>query len=150
MDFSLGDASARANLLNEVATIIRRDGYRLWGNRTCAADPKWAFLKRRRIADMVNEAFMQSHFWAVDRNVTRQYLEELVEGVNAYGRQLISVGALVGFKCWADPDLNTPESLEGGQVWINYDRVETPTAEHVTFRSMINNGYLSEVLPVAA
>lgn len=152
VDFALGDANARANLLNEkeVATIIMRDGYRLWGNRTCSADPKWAFLKRRRIADMVNESIMQAHFWAVDRNVTRQYLEEVVEGVNAYGRQLISVGALVGFKCWADPDLNTPESLEGGQVWINYDWVETPTAEHITFRSMINNGYLSEVLPVAA
>lgn len=152
VDFALGDATARANLLNEneVATIIQRDGFRLWGNRTCSADPKWAFLKRRRIADMVNEAIMQAHFWAVDRNVTRQYLEDVVEGVNAYGRQLVSLGALVGFKCWADPDLNTPESLEGGRVWINYDWVETPTAEHITFRSMINNGYLTEVLPRAA
>lgn len=152
VDFALGDAKARANLLNEkeVTTIIQRDGYRLWGNRTCSADPKWAFLKRRRIADMVNESIMQAHFWAVDRNVTRQYLEEVVEGVNAYGRHLISLGALVGFKAWADPDLNTPESLEGGQVWINYDWVETPTAEHITFRSMINNGYLTEVLPRAA
>ncbi len=152
VDFTFGDANARANHLNEneVATIIQRDGYRLWGNRTCSADPKWAFLKRRRIADMVNEAIMQSHFWAVDRNVTRQYLEELVEGVNAYGRQLVSLRALVDFRCWADPDLNTPESLEAGQVWLNYDWVETPTAEHITFRSMINNGYLTEVLPVAA
>lgn len=152
VDFSLGDATARANLLNEkeVTTIIQRDGYRLWGNRTCSADAKWAVLKRRRIADMVNESIMQAHFWAVDRNVTRQYLEDVVEGVNAYGRQLISVGALVGFKAWADPELNTPESLEAGQVWINYDWVETPTAEHITFRSMINNGYLSEVLPRAA
>lgn len=152
VDFALGDGGARANLLNEkeVTTIIQRDGYRLWGNRTCSTDPKWAFLKRRRIADMVNESIMQAHFWAVDRNVTRQYLEEVVEGVNAYGRHLISLGALVGFKAWADPDLNTPEALEAGQVWINYDWVETPTAEHITFRSMINNGYLSEVLPRAA
>lgn len=152
IDFALSDANARANYLNEheVTTIIQRDGYRLWGNRTLSADPKWAFLKRRRIADMVNESILQAHLWAVDRNVTRQYLEEVVEGVNAYGRQLISVGALVGFKAWADPDLNTPESLEAGQVWINYDWVETPTAEHITFRSMINNGYLTEVLPRAA
>ncbi len=152
VDFALGDANARANHLNEheVATIIQRDGYRLWGNRTCSTDAKWAFLKRRRIADMVNESIMQAHFWAVDRNVTRQYLEEVVEGVNAYGRHLISLGALVGFKAWADPNLNTPASLEAGQVWINYDWVETPTAEHITFRSMINNGYLTEVLPTAA
>lgn len=151
VDFAMGDYNSRANLLNEneVATIIQRNGYRLYGNRTCSEDPKWAFLKRRRIADMINEAILQAHFWAVDRNVTRQYLEDLVEGVNAYGRSLIRLGALVGFKCWADPELNTPESLEAGQVWINYDWVETPTAEHITFRSMINNGYLTEVLPTA-
>ena len=36
IDFALGDSNARANLLNEreIATVIRQDGYRLWGNRT--------------------------------------------------------------------------------------------------------------------
>ncbi|MEM6728840.1 MAG: phage tail sheath subtilisin-like domain-containing protein [Pseudomonadota bacterium] len=152
IDFTLGDASSRANILNEneVTTIIHRDGYRLWGNRTLSGDPKWAFLKRRRVADMINESIMQGHFWAVDRNADRTYFEDVIEGVNAYGRRMITVGALVGFKCWADPDLNTPQALEAGKVYFDYDFVETPTAEHITFRSMINNGYLSEVLPTAA
>ncbi|KMW60794.1 Phage tail sheath monomer [Candidatus Rhodobacter oscarellae] len=151
IDFTLGDATSRANILNEneVTTIIQRDGYRLWGNRGLAADPKWAFIKRRRVADMINESIMQAHFWAVDRNADRTYFEDVIEGVNAYGRRMITVGALVGFKCWADPDLNTPEALEAGKVYFDYDWVETPTAEHITFRSMINNGYLSEVLPTA-
>ncbi|MDJ0824250.1 MAG: hypothetical protein QNJ16_01980, partial [Rhodobacter sp.] len=41
----LGSLS-RANLLNEqeVATIVRKNGYRLWGNRSLASDPLWAFL----------------------------------------------------------------------------------------------------------
>jgi len=152
IDFTLGDATSRANILNEneVTTIIQRDGYRLWGNRTLSADPKWAFLKRRRVADMINESIMQAHFWAVDRNADRTYFEDVIEGVNAYGRRMITVGALAGFRCWADPDLNTPEALEAGKVYFDYDWVETPTAEHITFRSMINNGYLSEVLPTAA
>ncbi len=149
IDFSLGDVTARANLLNEqeLTTIINRDGYRLWGNRTLTADPKWAFLKRRRVADMINESIMQAHFWAVDRNADRTYFEDVVEGVNAYGRHLVTVGALVDFKCWANQDLNTAEELEAGRVYFDYDWVETPTAEHITFRSMINNGYLTEVLP---
>lgn len=152
IDFTLGDANSRANLLNEseVATIIQRDGFRLWGNRSCSSDAKWAFIKRRRIADMVNESIQQAHFWAVDRNITRTYLEDLVDGVKAYGRHLVSVGALVDFDCWADPDLNTPEQLEAGRVFIDFDWVETPTAEHITFRSTINNGYLEQVLPSAA
>ena len=34
IDFTLGDATSRANILNEneVTTIIQRDGFRLWGN----------------------------------------------------------------------------------------------------------------------
>ena len=53
IDFTLGDSNARANLLNEseVVTIIHQDGYRLWGNRTCSSDPKWAFLSVRRTAE---------------------------------------------------------------------------------------------------
>lgn len=151
IDFTLGDATSRANILNEneVTTIIQRDGFRLWGNRGLSADPKWAFIKRRRVADMINESIMQAHFWAIDRNADRTYFENVVDGVNAYGQRMIDVGALVGFKCWANQELNTPEALEDGKVYFDYDWVETPTAEHITFRSMINNGYLTEVLPTA-
>lgn len=60
IDFVLGDSNARANLLNEkeVVTIIQQNGYRLWGNRTCSSDPKWAFLSVRRTADMINDALL--------------------------------------------------------------------------------------------
>ena len=42
IDFALGDPNARANLLNEneVATIIRERGYRLWGNRGLQRRPE--------------------------------------------------------------------------------------------------------------
>jgi uncharacterized protein len=53
IDFALGDVNSRANYLNEneVTTIIHKDGYRLWGNRTCSSDPKWAFLSVVRTAE---------------------------------------------------------------------------------------------------
>ena len=40
IDFALSDPNSVANYLNEneVATIVRQDGFRLWGNRTCSAD----------------------------------------------------------------------------------------------------------------
>ena len=46
VSFGLGDPDAEANILNaaEVATLVRATGWRLWGNRTCSADPKWQFL----------------------------------------------------------------------------------------------------------
>lgn len=148
VDFALGDANARANLLNEanVATIIRQDGYRLWGNRTLSSDPKWAFLSVRRTADMINDSLLRAHLWAVDRNITKNYIEDVVEGVNAYLRHLVSIGAIIGGNCWADPELNTPDQIAQGKVYFNFDFSAAYPAEHITFRSQLVNDYLVEVI----
>ena len=148
VDFTLGDPNSRANYLNEneVATIIREDGYRLWGNRTASSDPKWAFLSVRRTADMINDSLLRAHLWAVDRNITRTYLEDVAEGVNAYLRSLISQGAILGGTCWADPDLNTPANIEAGKVFFNFDFTPPSSAERITFRSHLVNDYIAEII----
>lgn len=147
VDFTLGDPSARANLLNEanVATIIRQDGYRLWGNRTLSSDPKWAFLSVRRTADIINDSVMRAHLWAVDRNIVKQYMEDVVEGVNAYMRHLRSIGAIINGQCWADPDLNTPDQFAQGRAYFNLDFTPPYPAERITFRSHLVNDYLTEI-----
>ena len=148
IDFALGDPAARANLLNEeeVATIIRQTGYRLWGSRTCSADPKWAFLSVVRIADALNDSLLRSHLWAVDRNITRTYLEDVAEGVNAYIAELVGLGALLGGRCYPTPDLNTAETVAAGKVYFDFDFNPVYPAERVTFRSRLVNDYIEEVL----
>lgn len=147
IDFKLGDANARANLLNEqnVATIIRQDGFRLWGNRSLSMDPKWAFLSVRRTADILNESLQNAHLWAVDRNITKTYVKDVEEGVNAYIRSLVAMGALLGGRCWADPDLNIPANITQGKIYFNFDFTPPYPAEHITFRSHLVNDYISEV-----
>lgn len=147
IDFTLGDASSRANLLNEqeVATIIRQDGFRLWGNRTCSSDQKWAFLCVVRTADIINDSLLRSHLWAVDRGITKQYVTDVIEGVNAYLRNLVSMGAILGGTCWADPDLNTADQIADGKVCFDFDFTPVYPAEHITFRSHLTNDYISEV-----
>lgn len=148
VDFALGDPNARANMLNEklVATIIRQNGFRLWGNRTLSMDAKWAFLSVVRTADMIHESLLRAHLWAVDRNITRTYLEDVAEGVNAYLRHLTAIGAILGGKCWADPDLNTPANLAAGKVFFDFDFTPPAPAERVTFRSRMVNDYFEEVI----
>ena len=148
IDFALGDPNARANLLNEeeVATIIRQTGYRLWGNRTCSADPKWSFLSVVRIADALNDSLLRAHLWAVDRNITRTYLEDVAEGVNAYIAELVGLGALLGGRCYPTPDLNTAQTVAAGKVYFDFDFNPVYPAEHVTFRSRLVNDYIEEVL----
>lgn len=147
IDFTLGDPNARANLLNakNVATIIRQNGFRLWGNRTLSSDPKWAFLSRVRTADIINDSLLRAHLWAVDRNITKTYIQDVVEGVNAYLRHLVSIGAILGGQCWADPDLNTPDQIAAGRVYFDFDFTDSPPAERITFRSHLVNDYIETI-----
>lgn len=149
IDFAQGDSTCRANYLNEneVATIIRINGYRLWGNRTCSADPKWAFINVRRAADLVHEALLQSHLWAVDRNITTTYFEDVRDGVQAFLDGLISRGAISrGARCWVDPELNTPESIAAGQAYFDFEFACFTPAERITFRSHLNNALLANIV----
>lgn len=148
VDFQLGNANCRANYLNEngVTTVIRQDGYRLWGNRTCSSDPKWAFLSVRRTADMINDSLQRAHLWAVDRNITKTYIEDVVESVNAYLRSLVQIGAILGGECWADPDLNTPANISKGLIYFDFDFSASSPAEHIVFRSHLVNDYIAEAL----
>jgi phage tail sheath protein FI len=148
IDFTLGDANSRANILNEnkVATIIREDGFRLWGNRTLSADPKWAFLSVVRTSDIINDSLLRAHLWAVDRNITKTYVEDVTESVNDFLRTLTKLGAILGGKCYADPDLNTPENIAAGKVYFDFDFTPPYPAEKVTFRSHLVNDYITEIL----
>ena len=147
VSFALGDANSRANLLNEngIATIIRQNGYRLWGNRSLTDDTKWHFLSVRRTADMINDSIQAAHLWAVDRNITRTYVQDVTDGVQAYLDSLKAQGAILGGRAWPDPDLNTPENVQLGKVYFNFDFTPPYPAEHVTFRSMLINDYVEEV-----
>lgn len=146
--FALGDANSAANILNEnnVATIIREQGYRLWGNRTTSSDSKWAFLSVRRTADMIAESILRGHLWAVDRCINRTYLQDVAESVNEYLRSLKARGAILGGECWVDPEANTEANIANGHVTFDFDFTPCYPAERVTFRSVLTNGYLTELL----
>ncbi|WP_425281499.1 phage tail sheath family protein [Pseudoalteromonas xiamenensis] len=148
IDFQLGDVNARANLLNEkeVATIIRQNGFKLWGNRTCSDDPKWAFLSVVRTADMINDSLLRAHMWAVDRNITKTYIEDVTQSVQSYLDSLKAQGAILGGQIWADADLNTPASIQAGKVYFSFDFTPPTPAEHITFKSILTNNYLEEIV----
>jgi phage tail sheath protein FI len=148
VDFQLGDSTSLANVLNEgkVTTFIRQGGFRVWGNLTGSIDPKWQFLSVRRTADIINDSILVNHLWAVDRNITRTYLEDVADGVNAYLATLTNLGAILGGRCWPDPDLNSPDQIALGKVYFNFEFTPPYPAQTVTFRSILTNEYLSELV----
>lgn len=152
VEFLDGDDSCRANQLNNanIATIIRDDGFRLWGNRTLSRDPKWAFVTRVRTMDIVMDAILYGHKWAVDRAITATYVKDVTEGLQAFMRDLKNQGAIINFEVFADPELNTASQLEQGKVYWNIRFTDVPPAENPNFRVEVTNQWLTEVLDSAA
>ncbi|ORL68361.1 phage tail protein [Pseudomonas putida] len=152
VEFLDGDETCRANLLNNanITTIIRDDGYRLWGNRTLSSDPKWAFVTRVRTMDIVMDAILYGHKWAVDRSITSTYIRDVTEGLQAFMRDLKNQGAIINFEVYADTELNTASQLEQGKVYWNIRFTDVPPAENPNFRVEITNQFLTEVLDSAA
>ena len=149
IDFSFGDSNCSANLLNggNVATIIHQNGYRLWGNRTTSSDSKWQFLSVRRTADLINDSILRSHLWAIDRNITKTYLEDVSESVNAYLSSLKAQGAILGGTCYpSSNDLNSAANIQDGKVYFDVEFTSPYPAESITFRSYLTNDYINEVI----
>jgi phage tail sheath protein FI len=80
--FNLNSAATEANRMNEaeVATIVRRSGFRLLGNRSATEDAQWAFLSVRRTADILYESMEQAHLWAMDRPMSPQLFQDIRDG----------------------------------------------------------------------
>ena len=148
IDFTLGDASCRANYLNEqkITTIINQNGYRLWGNRSTAGTGSYEFLCVRRTADVICDSILQSHLWAVDRNIVKNYLTDVTESVNAFLATLKSQGAILAGKCIPNKELNTAQNITEGKVYFDFEFTPAYPAEQVTFRAYLNNDDIEAVL----
>jgi len=148
IDWGYGDENARGNLLNadEVTTIIQRTGYRLWGNRTTASDPLWAFLSVRRTADMVYESIEQALLWALDRPFSLQLLNDIRDSAAAYLRSLEARGAILGGSVWIDPELNSEVDLKAGKLTVDFDIEPPAPLERLTFRAHRNGAYYEELV----
>jgi phage tail sheath protein FI len=148
ISFHLSSSETEANRMNEaeVTTIIRRDGFRLWGNRGAGADAQWAFLSVRRTADVIYESIERAHLWAMDRPMSAQLILDLRDSVQGFGQGLVNQGALLGFNVWLDPELNTEANLKAGKLYLNFDFEPPAPLEHLVFRAERNGTYYDELI----
>ncbi|MHA3316569.1 phage tail sheath protein, partial [Yersinia pseudotuberculosis] len=70
--WDLQNSATDANLLNskDVTTLIRKDGYRFWGSRSCSDDPLFAFENYTRTAQVLADTLAEAHMWANDKPLT--------------------------------------------------------------------------------
>lgn len=146
-----GDETCRANLINNanITTIIRDDGFRLWGNRTLSSDPKWAFVTRVRTLFILMDAVQAGHKWAVDRSITKTYVKDVTDGLEAFMRDLKNQGAVINFEVFPDHELNTASQIEQGKVYWRIRFTDVPPAENPNFLFEVTNEWMTEVLEPA-
>lgn len=123
-----------------------QDGYRLWGNRSTINEGAYKFLCVRRTADIISDSILQSHLWAVDRNIVKNYLTDVTENVNAFLAKLKSQGAILDGKCVANKELNTAANITEGKVYFDFEFTPAYPAEQVTFSCYLNNDDVETIL----
>ncbi|WP_368919117.1 phage tail sheath C-terminal domain-containing protein [Citrobacter sp. RHB21-C01] len=150
-EFILGDENCDANLLNmqNVSTIIRRAGFKHWGNRLCGTNPQWRFESVRRTADVIEDSIQEAMLEYVDRPLDRENADDIIGTINAYMRHLIGLGAIFGGRAWLDEELNTAESMAAGVLYINYDFGPKSPTELISLRVRVNNNYALEEMLAA-
>lgn len=151
IDFVMGSANSRAQLLNDVgiATVVNiGGGYRLWGDYTQASGDRitWQFLNVRRIADALYDAIADNHLWAVDKNITPTYLTVVSDGVNKLMRDLQARGAILGGSCYPHPDKNTESQLALGVVSFVAEFTPSYPARTINFDLQLNTRRLAELV----
>jgi len=146
--WDLQEPGTDADLLNEagITTLIRKDGFRFWGNRTCSDDPLFLFENYTRTAQVIADTMAEAHMWAVDKPVTATLIRDIVDGINAKFRELKTGGYIVDATCWFDDSANDKESLKAGKLYLDYDYTPVPPLENLTLRQRITDKYLANLI----
>lgn len=144
--WDLQDPATDAGFLNgnEITTLIRENGFRFWGSRTCSADPLFAFENYTRTAQVLADTMAEAHLWAVDAPLNPSLARDIIEGINAKFRELKALGYLIDGSAWYDPDANSATTLKDGKLYIDYDYTPVPPLENLQFRQRITDRYLAD------
>ena len=142
--WDLQDSATDAGLLNQndITTLIRKDGFRFWGSRCCSDDPLFAFECYTRTAQVLADTMAEAHMWAIDKPLTPSLVRDIIEGINAKLREMVSGGYLLGGRCYLDADSNTKDTLKAGKLLLDYDYTPVPPLENLLLRQRITDSYL--------
>lgn len=141
--FDMLDAANDAGVLNaaDITTIVRTNGSRFWGNRTCSDEPLFAFEPAVRTAQVLQDEIAAGLAWAVDKPITLTLIKDIIETINARFRSLVAQGRMIGGRAWYDPDQNSSVDLAAGKLVIDYEFTPCAPAEAITLNQLITDRF---------
>ena len=151
VSWDLQDENTEAGLLNgaDITCLIRRDGFRFWGNRGCSSDPRYAFESAVRTNQVLRDTIAQGVFPYIDRPLTPALARDIVESINALFRREKSAGRIIGAEAFLT-DANTPDQLAGGKLRIGYRFTPAAPLEDLGIDALITDEFYADFNQLAA
>lgn len=131
-----------ANELNnkEITTLIKRNGFRFWGNRTTDTND-YIFEVYTRTAQILADSVVEAQFEAIDEPLTPANAKDIVNGIGGKLSSLVTQGRLLGASCWFDIVDNPTPDLRQGKVRIRYKYTPVPPMEDLTLYQTFTDEY---------
>jgi uncharacterized protein len=146
VEFDLQSMDNDAGILNaaDITTIIRRDGFRFWGSRTCSDEPLFAFESAVRTAHVLRETIAEGLMWAIDKPLTPGLVKDILSTINHKFSVMQSQGYILGARAWFDPNKNPSSTLASGILDLDYDYTPIPPLENINLRQRITDSYFAD------
>jgi len=130
---------SEANTLNKngITTVIRREGFSLWGDRTAAfpgeTDVKDSFIATRRMGDFLQNTLQLTIFDKVDEPTNRRLIDSVVSSLNQTFSGFEAQGALLSANVVFDPQDNPTADLLDGELTFRLFYTPPVPAEEIEF-----------------
>lgn len=142
--FGLLDKNSEANTINnaDITTLIRENGYRVWGNRTCAADPVWAFESTVRMSLLVKETIASSFLWAMDKPMHPSLMIDIIMSINAKLAEYVAKGWLLGAEVRIDRQKVGAARVSNGIFAFDYEFTVPPPLENIELNQHVSDKFI--------
>lgn len=141
--WSLQAEYSDAQTLNndDITTIIKRNGFRFWGNRTTDTS-EFIFEVYTRTAQILADTIAEAQFETIDGPLTPTNVKDVVSAIKKKLSALVTAGKLLGADCWFDIVDNATTDLRQGKVVIRYKYTPVPPMENLTLIQTFTDEYI--------
>ncbi|MDD7908567.1 phage tail sheath subtilisin-like domain-containing protein [Pseudovibrio exalbescens] len=134
VDFRSNDSGCEANFLNshDITTIIRDDGFRLWGTHTLDSEKLLGgTIVGRRVADKTYDALERGLMAYIDVPTSIQALKDIAATAEEFLRSMVRQGALISFQFELPLELNSARQMADGKLVYRLKFVEAASIREI-------------------
>lgn len=135
------DSDAQTLNNGEVTTIIKRNGFRFWGNRATDTN-EFIFEVYTRTAQILADTIAEAQFETIDGPLTPTNVKDVVSAIKQKLSALVTAGKLLGADCWFDIVDNPTTDIRQGKVVIRYNYTPVPPMEDLTLIQTFTDEYI--------